>query len=313
MIKKVIQIGLITTVILMLSSCDVYNRNDGRRVFGATSMNNSNPYFVAILDEMREQIEAHGDTLIVVDGAQSQEKQLNGVENLIVQNIDGMFINPVEAVGVEPALDALNAAGIPIINYDSKVAAQDKVITYVGSDNRNAGFVCGLDLVKKKPEGGDVIIISFKTADAVVNRVNGFLDAIEGHGFNIVGESDAVGDQTKAMNATTDLLQANPNVVAVFAATDPTAKGALSAVESSGLKDILIYGVDGSPDIKAEVAKEGSPVEGTGAQSPLTTAKKSVELMYAYLDGEELEDEYPVPTFLINSDNIDEYDIHGWQ
>ena len=313
MFKKLTGTILIAVLICMLTSCASYHANTGKRVFGFTSMNNSNPYFVAILDKMREEVEARGDVLIVVDGALSQEKQLNGIENLIVQNIDGIFVNPVEAVGIEPALDALNKAGIPIINYDSPVASQDKVVTYVGSDNRNAGFVCGQDLVKKRPQGGKVIIIGQDTAEAVIDRVSGFLEALEGHNFEVVGRSDAKGDQTKAMNATADLLQANPGINAIFCATDPMTKGALVAVESGGYNDILIYGVDGSPQIKAEMAKGNKLIAGDGAQTPLITAKKAVELMYAHLDGEELEDNYPVATFLMNEDNVYEYGIDGWQ
>lgn len=312
MFRKLTCIGLAIILSCTLASCSLYKKED-RRVFGFTSMNNSNPYFVCILDEMRRQIEARGDVLIAVDGADSQEKQLNGIENLIVQNIDGIFVNPVEAVGIEPALDALNAAGIPIVNFDSPVSTPEKCITYVGSDNKNAGRVCGEDLVKMKPEGGEVIILGHDTADAVIDRVNGFLEGIEGHGFTVVGESDVRGDQSKAMNATMDLLQANPEATAIFCGTDPTCKGAMAGAEAAGYTDVLIYGIDGSPDVKKEIAKEDSLVKGDGAQSPLTTARKSVEVMYAYLDGEELEDNYPVDTFLITRDNVEEYGLDGWQ
>ena len=311
--KRIISTMLISVIALTLVSCAAYHKDDSVKVFGFTSMNNSNPYFVAILDKMREEVEARGDVLIAVDGALSQEKQLNGIESLIVQNIDGIFINPVEAVGIEPALDALNKAGIPIINYDSPVASQDKVVTYVGSDNKNAGFVCGQDLVKKRPQGGKVIIIGQDTADAVVDRVNGFIEALEGYDFEVVGKNDAKGDQTKAMNAAADLLQANPGVNAIFCGTDPMTKGALVAAETGGYTDILIYGVDGAPQIKAEMAKGNKLIAGEGAQTPLITAKKAVELMYAYLDGEKLDANYPVATFLMNAENVHEYGIDGWQ
>ncbi len=312
MLRKGIRIIVPVLLASMLCSCASYHRDPGKRVFGFTSMNNSNPYFVAMLDEMREAVEAHGDELIAVDGALSQEKQLNGIENLIVQNIDGIFLNPVEAVGIEPALDALNNAGIPIINYDSPVAAQDKVVTYVGSDNVNAGFVCGEDLVKKLPNGGDVLIITQATADAVVDRANGFKKAIEGHGFRVVGESDSKGDQTTAMNDAADLLQANPGVVAIFCGSDPMALGALVAAEGGGY-DLLIYGVDGSPQVKGEMIKGNKLLAGEGAQTPLITARKAVELMYDYLDGKKLEKNYPVATFLMNEENVREYSIDGWQ
>ena len=94
---------------------------------------------------------------------------------------------------------------------------------------------------------------------------------------------------------------------------DPTALGALAAANAAGLTDCLIYGVDGSPDIKAEIASGESLIEGSGAQSPVDIAKISVEVMYKYFEGETLDDRYPVNTFMITADNVDKYGTDGWQ
>ena len=89
-----------------------------------------------------------------------------------------------------------------------------------------------------------------------------------------------------------------------------SALGAYAAAEAAGSK-ALIYGVDGSPDIKALIA-EGK-VTGTGAQSPMSIGKTIAELYYQWKAGEEVEDRYPIATVMINSDNIDEYNNGGWQ
>ena len=79
------------------------------------------------------------------------------------------------------------------------------------------------------------------------------------------------------------------------------------------MTDCKIYGVDGSPDIKSELASGESLIEGTGAQSPVSIAEKSVELMYKIMAGEEVDDRYPVETFLITADNVADYGTDGWQ
>ena len=149
--------------------------------------------------------------------------------------------------------------------------------------------------------------------NSVVDRTNGFLDAIKDKGFNIVAQQDAKGNLEQAMGIAEDLLQANPDVVAIFGGNDPTALGALAAANAAGVKDCMIYGVDGSPDIKAELASGESLIEGTGAQSPINIAKTSVEIMYKIMDGEEVDERYPVETFLITEDNVDEYGTDDWQ
>lgn len=282
--------------------------------FGFTCMDQSNPFFVLIEKTIREKVEANGDTLISVDPANDVTRQIQQVEDLIAQNIDGIFLNPAEAEGIIPALDELKAAGIPIVNFDTEVADMSYVATYDGSDNYNAGKVVGEDLVKKCPNGGDIIVLDSPTMNSVVDRTNGFLDAIKGHGFNIVAQQDAKGNLQKSMSICEDLLQAHSNVVAIFGGNDPTALGALAAANAAGIKNCLIYGVDGSPDIKAEIARgKDSLIEGSGAQSPMSIASVSVDLMYKIMKGEKVEARYPVPTFLITIDNVAKYGTDGWQ
>ncbi|CRZ34070.1 monosaccharide ABC transporter substrate-binding protein (CUT2 family) [Herbinix hemicellulosilytica] len=281
--------------------------------FGYTCMDGTNPFFVTLEKTIREEVEKRGDKLISTDPANDVTLQITQIEDMITQGIDAIFLNPVEAEGILPALDMLKEAGIPIINFDTEVADLSYVEAYVGSDNYNAGFVCGLDLVAKRPEGGPIIVLDSPTMNSITDRVKGFLDAIEGKGFTVVAQQDAKGNLEVAMGIAEDLLQAHSDVVAIFGGNDPTALGALAAANAAGLTDCLIYGVDGSPDIKAEIASGNSLIEGTGAQSPINIAKISVEVMYKYMSGEQVEDRYPVETFLITADNVNDFGTTDWQ
>lgn len=290
-------------------------KSDGAKhyKFGFTCMDQSNPFFVLIEKTIRQEVEARGDQLISVDPANNVTRQIQQVEDVIAQDIDGIFLNPAEAEGIIPALDQLKAAGIPIVNFDTEVADMSYVATYTGSDNYNAGKVCGEDLIKKCPNGGKILVLDSPTMNSVVDRTNGFMDTIKGHNFKVVGQQDAKGNLQVAMGIAEDLLQSNPDVVAIFGGNDPTALGALAAANAAGIKKAKIYGVDGSPDIKKELASGNSLIEGSGAQSPMAIAKKSVELMYKIVNGEKVDARYPVPTFLITKDNVAKYGTQGWQ
>jgi len=313
MMKKIMNALMITALATGSLFVQAAQASDGHYKFGFTCMDQSNPFFVLIEKTIREKVEARGDKLISVDPANDVMRQVQQIEDVVAQNIDGMFLNPAEAEGIIPALDILKDAGIPIVNFDTEVADMSYVTTYDGSDNYNAGFVCGEDLVKKIPNGGDIIVLDSPTMNSVVDRTKGFLKAIEGKGFNIVAQQDAKGNLEKSMNIAEDLLQANPDVVAIFGGNDPTALGALAAANAAGIKDCLIYGVDGSPDIKREIASGTSLIEGSGAQSPISIANVSVDLMYKIMAGEKVDARYPVPTFLITSENVEEFGIDGWQ
>ena len=277
---------------------------------GYTCMDGTNPFFVTLEAAIKEVVEAHGDTLISLDPQNSNEKQIAQIEDMISRGVVAMFVIPVDRDGIIPGLDALKAAGIPMFGFDTEVADMSYLVTYAGSDNYNAGYVCGLDLAEKLPEGGPIIVLDSPTMQSVVDRTNGFLDAIEGKGFEVVAQIDCMGNQEQGNLNGTDALTAHPDAVAIFGGNDPTALGAFAAAEAAG-STALIYGVDGSPDIKALIA-EGK-VTGTGAQSPLSIGKTIAELYYQWAAGEEVEERYPIDTFMINADNVADFGTDGWQ
>jgi len=286
---------------------------EGGYTFGYTAKDGSNPFFIAVENAIREAVEANGDKLIATDPSDDVDKQISQIEDMIVQGIDAIFLNPAEAEGILPALDKLKEAGIPIINFDTEVADMSYITAYVGSDNYNAGFVCGEDLVKRSPEGGKVIVLDEPTANSVVDRVNGFLAALEDKGFEVVSQQNGKGNLETAMSVCEDLLQANSDVVCLFGGNDPMALGALAAANAANITECYIYGVDGSPDVKAELTNEGTLLTGTGAQSPNQIGITSAEVMYKIMNGENVDERYPVETFLINADNVGEFGTDGWQ
>lgn len=286
---------------------------DGKHYkFGFTCETMNNPYFNCIQKTISDTVKAKGDTLISVDPQKDVQKQIDQVNDLIAQGVDAVFVGPVDYKGITPALKALKKAGVKVINYDNKVEDTEDIDAYVGSDNANAGLVVGKDMVKKFPNGGKIAVLGSPAANAAVDRVNGFKEGIKDGKFTIVSEQDGKGDLQTSMNVMTDILQAHPDIVAIFCGNDPSALGALSACKSANLTNISIYGVDGSPDAKKEIAKGGQFI-GTGAQSPVNIAKTSVDIAYKILNGQSVQKDNPVQTFLITKDNVSQYGVDSWQ
>jgi ribose transport system substrate-binding protein len=313
--KKSLFLGL--AVLLVAGSVFAAGGQQGRTAkkgytFGFTCMQLSNPFFAILEKSIREAVEANGDKLITVDPAMDVSKQINQIEDLISQGIDAIFLNPVDWEGIRPALVALNNAKIPVINFDAEVKDMDLVTAYAGSDNKNAGYVCGVDLVKRFPNGGPIAILDSPTMNSGRDRIDGFNEAIAGKGFTVVYQKDSLGDLPTALRNTEDLLQAHPEVVAIMGANDPTALGALAACRTANRPDVLLYGVDGSPEAKAAIAQKGQ-FTGSGAQSPISIGKESAKLAYKILKGEAYDKRVPVQTFMINGDNVAQYGTDGWQ
>lgn len=101
--------------------------------------------------------------------------------------------------------------------------------------------------------------------------------------------------------------------MAIMCGNDQLAVGAKTALNIAKLDKVLIYGVDGSPDIKKELKKAETQIAGTAAQSPIGMGKSAAKLVIDILEDNEYEKETYEEVFMINKDNVDMYGTDGWQ
>ncbi len=113
-------------------------------------------------------------------------------------------------------------------------------------------------------------------------------------------------------NASNLFLATGMTMVIILGGIDPSALGALATLQQRHREDgVLIYGIDGSPDFKA-MLKLGY-VTGTSAQSPETIGRVAAEIAYKYLSGEEVPDYLGIEPYMITGENLDQYEVNGWQ
>lgn len=281
--------------------------------YGFSCLTMDNPYYIELESSLRKHVEAQGNVLITKDAASDAQLQNQQIEELIEAEIDAIFLVPVDWVQIEPSLDKLNEAGIKIINLDTQVQATDKVDAYISSDNSDVGKVCGEDLLTRLPQGGKIIIVECPNRNSISERIKGFEKAIARQGFEVVARIDAKGQLDVALPEVEEALKNNPDVVAIMCGDDPTALGALVAAKSVGASNLIIYGVDGSPEVKKEIAKDGSMIVATVAQSTEMMGQEAAAVALQMMNDERYEDVTYVDTYMITKENITEYKIDAWQ
>ena len=281
-------------------------------VFGATYMTMNNPFFVSLNDGIKGIVEAKGDKLIAFDPALDQSKQIAQMEDMIAQKVDAIFLNPVDWQGVRPALEAAKKANIPIINVDAPVFDTDLVNCIVASDNYSAGVLVAQDVEKRLP-AAKIVLLEHPTAKSALDRTQSFVDTISGNdAYEIIARQSSNGQIEIAMPVMENIIQSQPKIDVVMGLNDPTAMGALAALEAAGrASGVLIYGVDGSPDAKKMIA-EGR-ITATAAQSPIGIGREAAAVAYDILAGKEVKKEILVPIVLIDKSNINDYGVDGWQ
>ena len=284
-------------------------------VFGFTGIDMENPYFITLESAIREQVEKEGYTLLTKDPQSDPELQKTQIQELIDEGIDAIFLCPVDWEEVVESLEALKEADVRIINVDTQVKEMDYIDAYIGSDNHEAGYICGEDLLVRCPEGGRIAILECPTQNSINERITGFEEAIAGaeKGFEVVARADTNGEFEKALEAAKTIVQEHPNIAAIMCGNDQLAVAAKTAVNLADLKEVIIYGVDGSPDIKKELKKADGQIAGTAAQSPIGLGKTAAKVAMDILEDKEFERETYEEVFMINQSNVDMYGVDGWQ
>lgn len=105
----------------------------------------------------------------------------------------------------------------------------------------------------------------------------------------------------------------HPDICAIMCGNDQLAVGAKTVANVQKLDRLIIYGVDGSPDIKKELKKSENQIAGTAAQSPINIGKETAATTINMLKGEEYEKETYEEVFMINKENVEMYGTDGWQ
>ncbi|MCI9633302.1 sugar ABC transporter substrate-binding protein [Schaedlerella arabinosiphila] len=282
-------------------------------VFGYSCIDMDNPYFDTLRRSLENTLGENEYRLISKNPGSDAQVQAAQLQELMDEGVDAVFLCPVDWEAVTPALEALQEAGIPVINIDTQVKEESLTKAYIGSDNRNAGYVCGEDLKKRCPGGGKILLLECPSINSINERITGFEQAIANAGFEVLDRADVNGGKEKAKEAMGEFLEKYPKIDGVMCGNDQVALGALEAVKESGRQGIRIYGVDGSPDVKQEIAKPDSPMTATGAQSPIRIGKAAAETGIAILDGEKFETTTYEDTFLIDKGNVEMYGTDGWQ
>ena len=185
-----------------------------------------------------------------------------------------------------------HAAGVPVFSFDVQVTdeeAKSLIISHIGSDNYQGGQLAGESMLQITEEVGEIAILTLPQITSCILRVDGFKDYLNENNskLEIVAELSGEGTRNQGYAVTTDILQAHPDIVAIFAVNDPSALGAYSAVVKAGKEaQIPIIGFDASPSGKQAVFEK--KLYDSPQQFPRKMAVGTVQSFIKYLEGEEI-------------------------
>ena len=257
-------------------------------------------------------MESNGDILITRDPSLDAVRQTQQIYDLIDEGVEAIFIAPVDFEKIIPAVEYGREKGVKIIFVDTEIYDESQADCIVVSDNYHAGVLCAEYLLNKKAEG-KILIFEHPTTKSSNDRVEGFVDTIEGNGnFEIVDRLDYAGQLEIAMPLMIDELKKGAEFDVVFSINDVGALGVMAALKDYGKLDgISVLGVDGAPEAKSMIKEK--IMLATSAQYPSEIGQNAVDQLYNMIEGRPVEKKIKVSVNLISEENINEFSTKGWQ
>jgi len=309
-LKKLMALIMCAALIMSLTACRIVIDGEEGTVnktsaasgkIGLSVSTQNNPFFVTLVEGAEKAAAGYGVDISVVDAGDDVTKQVSDIEDLVAKGISVLIINPVDSDAVTGAVETVMSKGVRVIAVDRAVNGVE-IDCQIASDNVLGAELATQYIVDTLGEGIKVAELEgVPGASAAIERSAGFHN-IADEKLDIVAKQTANFDRAEGMSVMENMLQANGDIKAVFAANDEMALGAVEAIAGAG-KDILVTGFDATEDA-IEAIKEGR-MDATIAQQPALIGKTAVENAAALIGGTEIPASIPVEVTLITAENAE--------
>jgi ribose transport system substrate-binding protein len=230
------------------------------------------------------------------------------IENVIARHVDGIAISALDDQGLVPAIEEATKAGIKVITFDAP-APSSKALTYIGTMNEAAGYSGAQELLKLMNNEGEVVVLQGGLGAPNLNdRFKGFERCLKEKAPNIkiVAREDEQGKIDATVNKTEALLQAHPNLKAIFGVSAEVCPGAAAALKQQGKAGkVILAGFDDLPDTLAAI--RNGVVNFCIAQRTYKMGWLSVEKLLDSMNNKSLPKEIDTGVLIITKANVDTY------
>lgn len=270
-----------------------------------TGYSTDQPFWVGVGNAAAAQAKELGVEFVDLTATQADAAaQKDAVDRAINMGVDGIIIGSVDNRAFGDSLDRAKAKGIPVVAVDTGID-HDHISSLVQTDNLAAAGIAGKYIADNVSEG-TVLILGGSAGHQTGNaRRDGVKGAAEAAGLEVIFQicdwQEACGYDT-----TINFLQSNPNIKAIFAASDPMALAAVSAAKELGkLEGLVIVGFDGNPgNLKFIAAGEQ---KADIKQDNVKMGKESVNNIVSVVKGESVPEFIPIDGILITADNVSDF------
>ncbi|HKI70498.1 MAG TPA: substrate-binding domain-containing protein, partial [Verrucomicrobiae bacterium] len=235
-----------------------------------------------------------------------RERQIQIVEDFIVQKVDGVVLAPLDYDALVPSVEKLARRKIPCAIIDSAINT-DQYVTFAATDNYKGGELAAQRMGKILNGKGNVLMLRYAPGSAsTMKREQGFSDTIQKDfpGIKIVDTKYGQDTVETALQAAEDLLTRNQDVQGFFACNESTAVGALQALQSQNRTGIKLVGFDSSPALIAGL--RSGQIDSLVVQNPYKMGYEGVKAVVIAIKGQPVPKKIDTGVTLITKESLDD-------
>lgn len=274
-------------------------------VIGVSLLTRNDVFYNDIEDAIVAKANELGIKVIIQDANSDSNRQMNHVQNFIIENVDAIVLSPVDSGGVDSALALAKEADIPVFTMDIPSNNPD-VVAHIGTDNYKGGWLAGEYAAKVLGNKGKVAVITYSEVQSCVDREIGFIDYIEENcpEMEVVDVQNSSAKVELGATIAEDMMLKFPDLALIFGNGDPWALTAHQAIKVAG-EDIKVIGFSATDMARDEIRKDAGFVASI-AQKPKAMGAGVIETAVNHINGKVVDKEVLIAPVVIDGTNVDE-------
>jgi ABC-type sugar transport system substrate-binding protein len=273
----------------------------------------NNPWFVFLAEQAQAKAKELGYEAKIFDSQNNTAQETDHFENALASGYDAILFNPTDADGSIVNVKNAKIAGVPVFCMDREVNDPDAATSQILSDSYSGSVSIAKKFVESlNKKGRYVEILGMVGDNNTWNRSKGFHSVVDHYPeLKMVAQQSADFDRNKAMEVLESVLQANPDIDAVFCGNDAMAMGAYQALVAAGKADkVKVFGFDGAEDVVNSI--QDGKIVATGMQFPAVMAQTAATFADEYFKGKrDFPKKMPVAVELVTAKNVGNYVAYG--